>query len=174
MQHVSNLKGHHQAKLLVTKYNKACNVSKTYHWDAFVQQLLQWKSNVYYIAWFCVFVALGIQQQCSCAILPSVSCSALQYFSTFCHKRYGFRKTVTEHKICVLIFSTTFVWNIFHSKKKWARYDKKCILVFMQSTHYSCQILMKLEFSRQNFEKSSTIKFHENPSSGSRDGRTDE
>jgi hypothetical protein len=28
---------------------------------------------------------------------------------------------------------------------------------------------MKLEFSRQSFEKYSNIKFHENPSSGSRD-----
>jgi len=35
-------------------------------------------------------------------------------------------------------------------------------------TNYSCQILTKLEFSRQIFEKSSNIKFHENPSSGSR------
>ena len=25
----------------------------------------------------------------------------------------------------VLIFSTTFVWNISNSKKNWARYDKK-------------------------------------------------
>jgi hypothetical protein len=36
---------------------------------------------------------------------------------------------------------------------------------------------MKLEFSRQVFEKSSGMKFNENPSSGSRafyaDGRTD-
>ena len=24
-----------------------------------------------------------------------------------------------------VIFSTTFVWNISHSKKKWARHDKK-------------------------------------------------
>jgi hypothetical protein len=23
-------------------------------------------------------------------------------------------------------FSTMFVWNIFHSKNKWARYDQKC------------------------------------------------
>jgi hypothetical protein len=38
----------------------------------------------------------------------------------------------------------------------------------MQSTRYSCQILMTLEFSRQIFEKSSNIEFHENPSSGSR------
>jgi len=37
----------------------------------------------------------------------------------------------------------------------------------MQSTGYSCQILMKLEFSRQIFENYSNIKFNENPSSGS-------
>jgi hypothetical protein len=33
---------------------------------------------------------------------------------------------------------------------------------------YSCPILMKLEFSRHIFEKSSNIQFHENPSSGIR------
>ena len=27
--------------------------------------------------------------------------------------------------MCVLISSTTIVWNTFRSKKKWARYDKK-------------------------------------------------
>jgi len=29
----------------------------------------------------------------------------------------------------------------------------------MESTRYSCQILMKLEFYRQIFEKSSNVKF---------------
>jgi len=44
---------------------------------------------------------------------------------------------------------------------------------------YSCQILMKLEFSRQIFEKHSNIKFREHPSNGGpsctmrTDGRTD-
>jgi hypothetical protein len=38
----------------------------------------------------------------------------------------------------------------------------KCILVFMQSNRYSCQVLMKLEFSRKSFEK------YENLSMGSR------
>jgi len=52
-----------------------------------------------------------------------------------------------------LIFLTAFVWNISHSKKKWARYDQKYILVFMYSTRYSCSTLMKLEFSRQIFQK---------------------
>jgi hypothetical protein len=47
----------------------------------------------------------------------------------------------------------------------------------MQSTRYLCEILMKLEFSRQVFEECSDIKFHENLSRGSRViacGRTDE
>jgi len=42
---------------------------------------------------------------------------------------------------------------------------------------YSCQILMKLAFVQQIFEKYGSVKFHENPSSGSRTfacGRTDE
>jgi len=36
----------------------------------------------------------------------------------------------------VLILSTTFVRNIPHSKKNWARCDEKCILVFKWSTCY--------------------------------------
>jgi len=46
----------------------------------------------------------------------------------------------------------------------------------MQSTRYSRQILMKLEFSRDIFEEFLNIKFYKNPSSGSRvvpRGRTD-
>jgi len=30
-----------------------------------------------------------------------------------------------------LIFSTTFISNISHSKKKWARWNQNCALVFM-------------------------------------------
>jgi hypothetical protein len=36
----------------------------------------------------------------------------------------------------------------------------------MQSTRYSCQILIKIEFSQQIFYNYSNSKFHENPSSG--------
>jgi hypothetical protein len=43
----------------------------------------------------------------------------------------------------------------------------------MYSARYSCVMLRQLEFSRQIFQKLSTMKFHENPISGSRDGRTD-
>jgi hypothetical protein len=66
-------------------------------------------------------------------ILPSVTCLTSAYFSTLSHKRQDFREKVIEHKMCVLIFSTTFVWNISHSKKNWARYFHKRTYVVMYS-----------------------------------------
>ena len=102
--------------------------------------------------------------QCACATVSSVACPALQYFCPLSRKWQDFRRNVTEHKMCVLIFSTTFAWNISHSRTNRERDDQKYILVFLSSTRYSCQILMKLEFSWQVFEKSSSIKFHENSS----------
>jgi hypothetical protein len=74
-------------------------------------------------------------------------------------------------------FLRRFVCNISHSKKNSARCYRKCISVcFMWSIPYSCQSVMKLEFSRQILEKYSNINFRENPFSGSRVvlcGRTD-
>jgi hypothetical protein len=113
--------------------------------------------------------------QSACTIMSSVAYPALQYFSTFSHKRHDFWKTVLKIK-CVLIFSITSVWNISHSKTNWARYDQTCILVFKQSSRYSFQNWMKPEISRQSFEKYSYVEFHENPPSGNRSvpfGRTD-
>jgi len=52
--------------------------------------------------------------QCACAILSSVACLALQYIFTLSQKRHDFRGEgcggeVTEHKMCVLTFTITFV-----------------------------------------------------------------
>ena len=78
---------------------------------------------------------------------------AAQHFSTLSHKRHDFRRNVIEHKMCILIFYTTFIWNISHSKKNSVRYCHKCENVFIKRIRYSCRILMVLEFSRQIFEK---------------------
>ena len=43
--------------------------------------------------------------------------------------------------------------NISHSKKKWARYGQKSIMVFICSIRFSCQIIMKLEFFSTDFWK---------------------
>jgi hypothetical protein len=87
------------------------------------------------------------------------ACLPLPYFTTFSHKRYDFRKNVIEHKMCVLVFSTTFVWNIFHSEQKWVRYDHKYTYVFIQRTRYSCPFLIELQFPEMIVENYSNIKF---------------
>jgi len=91
---------------------------------------------------------------------------AVQFFLS--HKWHDFReKNIIEHKMCVLIISTPFVWNISHSKKMWARY-RKCILLFKYCN--------KTWILWIYFEKYSDTKFHEKRSSGSRVvpcGRTD-
>ena len=114
--------------------------------------------------------------QGACAIFSSMACPALRYFSTLSHKRHDLEKKKSYLTQNVCWCSLQLLSETSHSKKKWARYDKKCISVFMYRTLYSCQILMELEFSLQIFIKSSIIKFHENPSSGSHVvpcGRTD-
>ena len=42
------------------------------------------------------------------------------------HKRYDLWKNFVEHKMRVLIFSTTFTRNISYSEKNSARYCRKC------------------------------------------------
>ena len=76
--------------------------------------------------------------------------------------RVGVGGGIIKHKMCVLIFSTTFVWNISHSRMNSVKYHQ-CMPVFMDKSCY-CHVLRKLEFSQQIFEKFSNIKFHENPS----------
>jgi len=59
-----------------------------------------------------VFGALGIQHAMLMRHIvgSSVACLAVQYFSTLSRRRQDFRKKkVIEHKMYVLIFSTTFV-----------------------------------------------------------------
>jgi hypothetical protein len=69
--------------------------------------------------------------------MSSVTCLP-PHLSTISHKRHNFRNFI-EHKICISIFSTTFVWNIFHSKRNWAKYDRNVYLS-------SCKITLFLSY----------------------------
>jgi hypothetical protein len=104
--------------------------------------------------------------QCACAILPFVACPGLQYFSTLSHKRNDLWKIAIEHTMLVLIsYTTSPEISLF------IRRNERDVTInahdSSKGSRYSCQILIKLEFSQQVFEKYSDIKFHENPSSGS-------
>jgi hypothetical protein len=52
-------------------------------------------------------------------ILSGVACLAVPHF--FNYLINNAIKTITDHKMCVFIFSTTFTWNISHSKKNSVR-----------------------------------------------------
>jgi hypothetical protein len=174
----------------------------------------------------CVFLALGNQRAMRMRYIVVCSLSDCTIFFHFISRAVPFLNEVTEHKMCVLIFSTNFFWNIFHSKKNSTMYyhiqtsscEAPCYLAIYyhiqtspceapcySAVYYhiqtslceapcysaiyyhiqtslceapccSCQILMKLEFSRRTFAKFSVIWFLENPFSGSRGvpcGRTD-
>jgi hypothetical protein len=109
-------------------------------------------------------------------ILPTVACLVLPYFSTTSLKSHDFLNKVFGHETPVLVFSAIHVLTISHSKKNWKRCCRKRKLVFMWITRYSCQILIKFQFSRIILEIFSNIKFDENPFNRSRDvpwGRED-
>jgi hypothetical protein len=109
-----------------------------------------------------VFIALGIQLALRMRHIVNRSLSALQYSSTLSHKLHDFRQRSTEYKMFVLIFCTTSVSKMFHSKNNWGRYDQKpiCDVPFIIIT-------LNLGFPQQVFERCSNIKFNENPSNGS-------
>ena len=113
----------------------------------------------------CVFVALVIQH--AMHMYHICVCPALQYFSALSCTQYDVQKNVTEHKMRLLIFSATSVWNIFYPNKRWARYDTK-----MHAGVHVKYLLFLFNFNEtgnflNSFKKYSNIKFHENPSGGS-------
>ena len=94
----------------------------------------------------CVCVAIVTQhaRRMHSITVSSVSCLALPYFTTQIHKRNEFqnkeRKKFWTQIMCFDILSN-FVCNIFHYKKKQAKYFRKCSQLFMKSARYSCHTL---------------------------------
>jgi len=81
----------------------------------------------------CVFVALGISMQTAWAVSYCHLWPVWLYHILPHYTRHDFlkeKKKVSEHKMCVLISSTSFILNISHSKKSSTRYYHRYTLVF--------------------------------------------
>ena len=50
--------------------------------------------------------------QCACALLSTVACSTLQYFSNFSHTRHNFRKMLPNMR-CLICFSLQVLSEMF-------------------------------------------------------------
>jgi hypothetical protein len=91
-------------------------------------------------------------------------------------KTTRFSEKGPEYKMCVLIFCTTVIWNISHSKKNLATYCQMWKLLRLKYPLFVSEFSETWIFATAFEERSSNIKFHENLSTGSRVvpyGRTD-
>jgi len=86
---------------------------------------------------------------------------ALPRFTTFFHliswkARFSYW---TWNACCDFLYNFCLKHFFLNSNMNWAKYDRKCILVFVESTRYSYQILTTIEYSQQIFEKYSCISW---------------
>ena len=108
-----------------------------------------------------VFLPQLSDMQSACAVLYCHLWSVwlCHIFSHYLIKGTGFEKKLLNMKRSINPPFLEFLSQIFLILTRMKRYIINL---------HSCQILMKLNFSLQIFEKPSNIKFHENPFSGSR------
>jgi hypothetical protein len=93
-----------------------------------MQPLFQWKSNKHYIFCVCVWSLMHPAYNAHVSYCHLWPACLYNIFPLYLIKSTIFE--VSVRKLCHLILSTNSVCNISHSKKKWARYDQKCTLVF--------------------------------------------
>ena len=145
-----------------------------------VQPLLQWRSNKHYIWWVRVFRNPTCSARAPyCHLLPARCYNMFPHYLT---KGTIFeKKKVFEQKICVLIFSTNFIWNISRPKKNWARYIKNVywssrkIPVILVRFWWYLNFLNRFSKNTQksNFLKIRTVGAEELSADEQTDGRTD-
>jgi len=115
------------------------------YWGTFAQPLLLRAITVRYFERVSVFLPQLSGMQIACfwhPIKSSVACLTLPYFSALSHKRQDFRGEDTDHKM--FLFSQQLVSKFLILRR--LQWD-----ILYIGLHYSCQMLMKLEFFRQIF-----------------------
>jgi hypothetical protein len=86
----------------------------TEYWGAFPWPLLPWKNNTYYELRVCV---CNLSYRAFNAHAPYCHLWSVRLYRIFSHYFINgtiLKKEGIEHKMCVLIFCTTFVWDISH------------------------------------------------------------
>jgi hypothetical protein len=109
--------------------------------------------------WICIFsLVIRHANRMFFASYNAIICSlsGCTIFIHIYHIRQHIRKTFTEHKISVLIFSRTSAETFLILRIQRHTITNVYTYVFTSSTCYFCQILIKLEFSRQ-FSKNPQI-----------------
>jgi hypothetical protein len=111
--------------------------------------------------------------QYACAILWSVPCPALQYFSHIISQTARFsKKRYWTQNVC-FDFLYNFCLKHFSFREEFSEIWSETRI----GLHVKCQVSMKLQFSLQIFQRRSNVKCHKIPSGGAElfhaDGRTD-
>ena len=117
-----------------------------------------------YILWLCVCSL--VYPECN-AHAPYCHLWLAPFYGIFPHYLTNstiFPKKKLQNTKCEFWFSVQLLSETFLIIRRTERdVIKKCVVVcYMESTGYCWQILMKLEFSRQLFEKNKNTKFREN------------
>ena len=115
-----------------------------------MQLLLLGKSNKLYSE--CVLVALGIKLEMR---MCHIDFWSLPSSIVFFHVIWQATR-LWNLKFCVSNFSTNFAWNIFYSKKTWARYYHKCVFSSCKVPAILVNFGWKLTFL-ERFEKNNQI-----------------
>ena len=100
----------------------------TQNWGALSQPMLPWKRNKHYILWVGVY---SLRYPVRNAHAPYCHLRSVMLYYIFPHYRIQgtiFVKKI-ENKLCVLIFTTKFVWNLPHNKKNSVGYYHTGVLI---------------------------------------------
>jgi hypothetical protein len=101
-------------------------------------------------------VCFNLNYQAWNALAPYCHLWPIRLYNMFPH--YLINEMIFEIQLPKLERVFWFSLHIPHSKKNWARYDEKYILVIMWSARYSCPISRKFKFL-DTFSKRTQISF---------------